>query len=214
LALAAKLANPRFVVFDSQNNPYWSDVDSYRVRSVNISTDIISTVVGTGRPGVPTLGDSSRPASDQSISAVRGLAVDRRTNTLYFSDTNNHQVLRLGEDGALHRVAGTGAPGFEPANSAADASPLYNPFGLVFDEAVGVLYVCDTENNVVRYVYPATNTIGQFAGLWERGPVSLDDCVWQFASASLTLHCAHVQCTHRIQEPERTASPAMAAAQR
>lgn len=163
-AMAAKLANPRFIVFDSANNPYWSDVDAFRVRAVDLATGIIRSVIGTGMPGRPTLGNPSVPPSAQATSAVRGLAIDTRSNTLYVSDTSNHQVLRIADDGALQRVAGTGAPGYEATNTVANASPLYSPFGLALDEATGLLYVCDTENNLVRYVDTATNTMGPYAG--------------------------------------------------
>jgi hypothetical protein len=44
--MAAKLANPRFIVFDSANTPYGSDVDAFRVHAVDLATGIIRSVIG------------------------------------------------------------------------------------------------------------------------------------------------------------------------
>ncbi len=47
-ATAATLNNPHDVALDSYNNLYISDRNNYRVRKVDVSTGVITTVVGTG----------------------------------------------------------------------------------------------------------------------------------------------------------------------
>lgn len=64
-------------------------------------------------------------------------------------------------------MAGTGAKGYSGDGGAAIAAQLNNPFGMVRGPD-GALYICDTDNHVIRRVAP-DGTISTVAGNGQRG---------------------------------------------
>src|SRR5882724_588626 len=86
----------------------------------------IATVAGS-----PSVGDGYA-ATNAVLTTVQGLALDTAGN-LYISDTDAHRVRRLGTDGIIRTIAGTGVPGFSGDGGPADQAQLRNPYGLTFD---------------------------------------------------------------------------------
>ena len=65
----------------------------------------VETVAGSSNPG------DGGPAVAAQIGVIQGLAVDRFGN-LYLSDTDNHRVRKVGSNGVITNLAGTGTAGF------------------------------------------------------------------------------------------------------
>ena len=83
--------------------------------------------------------------------------------TLYISDTNAHQILRVGVDGSPQVIAGIGGPGgFGGDGGPATAARLHFPMGIAFD-ADGNLYIADQNNHRARKISP-DGIITTFAG--------------------------------------------------
>jgi DNA-binding CsgD family transcriptional regulator/sugar lactone lactonase YvrE len=111
----------------------------------------ITTFAGTGTAG--NAGDGG-PAAQAQLNMPQGLAVDSVGN-VYIADTLNNRVRRVGADGMITTVAGTGEP------------MLNFPTGLAigFDDT---LFIADTGNNVIRQLGP-DGAIQTVAGTGEAG---------------------------------------------
>jgi hypothetical protein len=68
---------------------------------------VITTFAGTD---APFTGDG-QPALNAGLRLITGIAVDQAGN-VYFNDPDNHVVFRVGSDGIIHMIAGTGVCGF------------------------------------------------------------------------------------------------------
>jgi sugar lactone lactonase YvrE len=88
LATAARLNVPLGLAFDAAGNLFIADAVNSRVRRVNGTTLIITTVAGTGVSGFS--GDGGK-AVDARFNVPSGLAVDAAGN-LYVADTQNRRI--------------------------------------------------------------------------------------------------------------------------
>jgi sugar lactone lactonase YvrE len=139
---------------------------------------IITTVVGTGEAGFS--GDGSS-AMEARINAAEGL-VFAEGDSFFFADTGNHRVRKVGPDGVVTTVAGTGEPGFSGDGGPATSAQLNNPSsGLALDEE-GNLFVADFFNSRIRRI-ATDGTITTVAG---GDPPELGDG-GQATAATLTL---------------------------
>jgi uncharacterized protein YjiK len=146
LATSASLTMPCGVAADSVGNLYIADTYCNRIRRVG-TDGMITTVAGTGHGGYN--GDH-RPATSADLAAPCGVAVDDAGN-LYIADASNDRVRRVGTDGMITTVAGTGHGGYNGDHRPATSAELGAPSGVALDDA-GNLYIADTENNRVRRV--------------------------------------------------------------
>ncbi len=161
-ATAAQLDHPTSVAVDTAGNVYVADSENHSIRRIGLG-GTIETIAGTGVAG--DSGDGG-PATEARLSFPFGVAVDANGN-VYVADTVNHRVRRIGTDGTIKTVAGTGAAGYAGDDGAATAAQLDQPAGLAVD-AAGNVYVADWGNHRVRWLGTG-GTIGTFAGTGERG---------------------------------------------
>ncbi len=105
---------------------------------------IIQTVAGSDNSGDGGL------ALSAALSQPEGIAVDRSGN-VYFADAADNRVRKIGADGSIQTVAGTGMAGFAGDGGPASAAMLNQPYGLALDKA-GNLYIADLGNARVRKV--------------------------------------------------------------
>jgi sugar lactone lactonase YvrE len=140
------LDRPYGIAVDNTGALYVADHNNHRVRK--ITTDgRISTVAGTGVAGFE--GDDG-PAVSAQLNHPREVAVDSAGN-LYIADADNHRVRKVGVDGMISTVVGTGTADFSGDDGPAIAAQLNRPFGVAVD-STGVLYVTDVDNHRVRKV--------------------------------------------------------------
>ena len=161
-ASASTLTSPRGCAFDDQGNIYIADTIDNRIRKVDRSTGLITTVAGTGSPGWS--GDNM-PADQAQLNAPQAVAVDR-DGTIYISDTGNQRIRRV-KDGVITTVAGTGSEGYTGDGGLATQAELDVPLGLALDSHDN-LYVADSGNDRVREV-DARGHITTVAGNGTRG---------------------------------------------
>lgn len=147
-ALAADLSRPQSVVVDAQGNVYFSDSDNHEIRRVD-SQGTITSFAGTGAVGYT--GDGG-PASAATMADPNGLVLDALGN-LYFVDDELNLVRRVGRDGIITTVAGTGEMGFSGDGGPASAAQLSTPSDLIFD-AGGNLYIADQGSHRIRMLRP------------------------------------------------------------
>lgn len=132
-----------------------------RPSSARSSSFFITTVVGTGSAATTGTGGMGTAAS---INEPRGIWIGS-TGVLYFAEYGSHCVRTLviatnlvsnsvGVCGSTGDYSGDGGP--------PTAAKLSNPLSVLVNTASGVLYVCDTGNNRVRYV--SASIIRNYAG--------------------------------------------------
>ncbi|MBL8194767.1 MAG: hypothetical protein JNM06_13305, partial [Blastocatellia bacterium] len=128
------------IIADSVNN---------RIRKINLSTNIITTIAGDGSPS--------------NLNAPSGLAVAQSGNVL-ISDTGNNRIQRLDlTTNAITTIVGNGRAGFQGDGALAINASLNSPFGLTVDGNDN-LFIADTTNNRIRRVDASTNIISTIAG--------------------------------------------------
>jgi hypothetical protein len=144
-ATDAQLNGPAGVVMDSAEALYVSDLFNHRVRKVT-PDGVITTVAGTGVAGFS--GDGG-PATAAQLNTLVRIALDS-ADALYIADRSNHRVRKIGQDGVITTVAGTGIAGFSGDGGPATDAQLDTPLGVAVDSA-GTLYIAD-HNERVRQV--------------------------------------------------------------
>jgi uncharacterized protein (TIGR03437 family) len=110
--------------------------------------------------GSANLGDGG-PATAAQFGTIKGIALDPFGN-LFISDTDHHRIRKVGPNGTVTTVAGTGTAGFSGDGGPAVAAQLNLPYGIASDLA-GYLYIADLGNSRVRRVAP-DGTISTVAG--------------------------------------------------
>jgi NHL repeat-containing protein len=142
---------PQALTVDRAGNLYVADDVQRRV--VRIGADgvirVVAGIVPQGQNGIRFSGDEG-PADQAELFFPYGLAVDAEGN-LFLSDTANHRVRKVGLDGIIHTVAGTGTPGYSGDDGPALQAHLYQPWGLAIDRE-GRLLIADAGNHCIRRV--------------------------------------------------------------
>ena len=147
-ATSAELSNPDGVAVDAQGHLFIADQGNNRIREVNLSTGIITTVAGNGTAG--STGDGAA-ATAAELNAPQGLAVDSHGN-LFIADVENQKIREVNaSSGNISTVAGNGTFGSTGDGSAATAAEVSFPLGVAVD-AKGDLFIADHGNDSIREV--------------------------------------------------------------
>lgn len=158
-ATDAQLLVPDAVCIDTFGNVFFADGLNYRVRKVNVSTGIITTIAGNGTAG--NIGNGV-PATNARIRTPTGMCIDRFGN-IYISDLDNNNIRRISSDGIIKTIAGSGISGYWGDNGPATNARFNSPGDVAID-TFGNLFICDGYNNAVRKVDGVTGIITTIAG--------------------------------------------------
>ena len=159
-ATSAQFEEASAVAVDGAGTIYAVDYHNFRIRKVDATTGIITTVAGNGTGGY---GGDGGPATSAEISAAEGIAVDGAGN-LYIVDTYNQRIRKVDAvTGIITTVAGNGTAGYSGDDGPATSAEIWNPRGVAVDSA-GNLYIGDSGTSRVRKVDAATGIITTVAG--------------------------------------------------
>lgn len=147
LAIRAQLYTPDGVAVDSTGNLYIADTNNHRVRKVDVSTGVITTVAGTGGAGFS--GDGG-PATLAQLYYPEAITVDS-SGHFFIGDRGNNRVRMVNERGVISTVAGNGTATWRGEGTPAYATTLNQPRGVAAD-VHGNIYVADVSNHRVRKV--------------------------------------------------------------
>jgi DNA-binding beta-propeller fold protein YncE len=135
---------PRAITFDPEGNMYVVLRAGNAVYRIDAQTHERTRFAGTGEKGYS--GDAGQALSAK-FNGPKGISC-APNGTIYVADTENHVIRRIGKDGIIQTVLGTGERGDGP-----DGDPLKcklsRPHG-VFVAPDGVVYIGDSESNKVR----------------------------------------------------------------
>lgn len=124
----------------------------------------IETIAGTGKPGFAGDGGPAIKAElDNPFGIVRG-----PDGALYYCEYTGQRIRRIGKDGIITTLAGTGQVGFSGDGGAALEGTFNKPHELRFD-AVGDLYIVDMVNHAVRKIDMKTGILTTIAGTGQPG---------------------------------------------
>jgi ABC-type branched-subunit amino acid transport system substrate-binding protein len=119
----------------------------------------VSTLAGDGHWGY-----RDGPGAQARFNGVDGIAVDSQGN-VYASERFGHRIRRIGSDGVVSTLAGTGVAGY--ADGPVLTAQFNLPKGLAVDDARNV-YVADTYNHRIRVIH-ADGVVSTLAGTGEAG---------------------------------------------
>ncbi len=161
-ATSAKINKVFSLVTDSSNNVYFTDTINNRIRRIDVSTNVITTVAGSSTSGSYS-GDGGM-ATSATLYYPQGLGFDSTGMHLYISDTYN-QVVRCVtlSTSIITTIAGTGSTGFSGDGGPATSGMLRFLGGLTVDSSDNVI-ITDTVNDRVRKIDTATGIITTIAG--------------------------------------------------
>ncbi len=163
-ATSAELDEPYAIALDANGNIYIADFDNQRVREVNHSSGLISTVAGTGVRGY---NGNNIAATSAELNFPNGVAVDS-SGDVFVADENNLVREVSATTHLFTIVAGTGTGDYNGDGIPATSADLYLPGPLAVD-AAGNLFILDGENQRIREVSAATGLISTVAGTGDSG---------------------------------------------
>lgn len=142
-ALSTRFSGPSDVLLDPSGNMVIVDRGNERIRRVNSTTQIVSTIAGG------YLGDGGKGTA-ANLSFPDGMGIDSKNN-IYIADTDNHRVRELSASGTITTLAGNGMTGYSGDGGAAASSMLDYPYAVAADPS-GNVFIADQEGFVIREV--------------------------------------------------------------
>jgi hypothetical protein len=138
------------------NSIYVADYWNRRIRRIDVTTQAVTTVAGSGQSAALPIGN----ARTQNLDRMTGTVYDPRNGDLYFA-TLYHRVLRYRADnGQIELYAGNGKgrfAGLMPAGARSGARTsvdIKRPSDMALDTGTGDLYVTTADNNGVWRLTP------------------------------------------------------------
>jgi sugar lactone lactonase YvrE len=147
------------LALDSGANIYFADGDNNRIRRIDISTRIITTVAGTG--AAVDSGDGGL-AVNAGVSRPTGITVGAEGD-LYFSSGWSRVRKLTAKSGAIETIAGKFTTSFNGDNGPAVDALFWDPIPSVVTRR-GDLYIADYENSRIRMVPASTGIVTTVAG--------------------------------------------------
>jgi hypothetical protein len=142
------------IAADASGNLYIAERLGQRIRKLNLRTNAIVPLAGTGTAGFS--GDGG-PGTSAQVHNPAHLVVDAGGN-VYFADSMNNRIRKIdGRTGIITTVVG-GAQGVSGDGGPATSAQLNNPQGVAVDSA-GNLFIADTGNDRIRKVSAASGII-------------------------------------------------------
>jgi sugar lactone lactonase YvrE len=147
------------IALDAAGNIYFADADNNRIRRVDISTRIITTVAGTG--AAMDSGDGGLAVS-AGVSRPTGITVDA-SGDLYFSSSWSRVRKLTANSGIIETVVGQFTTGFKGDNGPAVDALFWDPIPSVVNRN-GDIYIADYENSRIRMVTASTGIVTTSVG--------------------------------------------------
>jgi DNA-binding beta-propeller fold protein YncE len=158
LAADAEFSTPIQIALDpAGKHLFIADIDNKRIRRIDLDTQVVTTVAGTGKGGVPHDGAI---AVESPLTDPRAV-VPTADGGFYILERNGN-ALRLVDVAGKIRTLVTGT--------------LNGPKHACLDRD-GSVIIADAENNVIRRFDPKSNALTRIAGSGKKGASLTDDAL-------------------------------------
>jgi len=157
-AISASINHAVNIAFDADGQMLFAAWHNSQVKRVDLTTGLLSNVVGTG---LRSFGGDGGPAAQALIDLPSSVVVDSDGNII-FSDQANFRLRMVKPDNMIETLCGIGTRGYSgdggPCALAELNSPIGQaaaPAGRIAIDANNNIFIADTGNNVIRKVsYP------------------------------------------------------------
>ena len=158
-AKQATLNAPQGVRFDLNGNLMIADGANNRVRRIDRTTGIITTIAGTGTTATtPPSNSSPKAATSTNIGNPFGLAIDKMGNLYMACGAQSSVLMVMASNGKIipgtsliYTIAGTGTRGFSGDGGPGPQAKLYQARGVFIGDDQAI-YIGDQNNFSVRKV--------------------------------------------------------------
>jgi trimeric autotransporter adhesin len=151
------------VTIDSKGNTYVAVPAANQIFKID-TTSNLTVYAGLGWPTEYPQHLDGLKATQASLNNPTGVAADNVGN-LYIADTTDYLIRKVGPNGDIHTVAGSGHQCQVSTDSCGDNTPakgtqvlMSSPLGVATD-AAGNIYIADTKDNRIRVVNPQAQSI-------------------------------------------------------
>jgi sugar lactone lactonase YvrE len=144
----AAFFHPEHLAFDSKGDLYICDNSNNRIRKIDMTTGIITTVFGTGMPA--SNGDGG-PATEAGTLMPDALCFDVHDN-MYVGEKYGYRVRKVsGEDGIVTTLVGNGVPGWGEEGLHGSETHCNSVEAGIWADPDGTVFWCDCSGRVRRY---------------------------------------------------------------
>jgi sugar lactone lactonase YvrE len=162
------LNHPTDLTFDNDGRVVVAAWHNHKIRRLDPGSGMEEVLSGAG----PGFTGDGMPALGALLNQPKSVVVSRNTGAIYLVDTKNFRVRRIDSDGVITTVVGSGTAGFSGDGGPPAAAQLTfqmasdnpEPGGALAIDDQDRLYIADTENQRIRRVDFAANTIETVAG--------------------------------------------------
>ncbi len=155
---------------DSSGNIYIADTFNHRIRKVDATNGIITTVAGNGTADY--IGDGG-PATDASLNSPNDVTVDSGGN-IFIADNDNYVIRKVeATSGIITTVAGNGTLGDSGDGDLATLAQLGHLGGVAFDSS-GNMYIADYSSSKIRKV-DTSGIITTLANVYMPNSIAIDN---------------------------------------
>ncbi|MDW7695126.1 cadherin domain-containing protein [Flammeovirgaceae bacterium SG7u.111] len=156
IGLAAKFRNLGGVAHF--NGAYYiADTGNHLIRKMSASGEI-TTFAGSSQGYLDGMGTAAK------FNSPSGIAIDG-TGNLYVTDSDNHRIRKITQNGEVTTFAGSGNADFEDGTGT--KASFNSPKGICFD-LNNNLYIADYQNNMIRMV-TSSGEVSRYAGTTSGG---------------------------------------------
>lgn len=165
LARDCQLRQPHSIQFDPCGHLFICDIGNHVLRRVDMSSGVIQTVGGTGKPG-PTLDGGQLEGNP--LNGPRSLDFDMQGH-LWLGTREGNQLFEILPEpgtvhpGTIHLRAGTGKKGIGSRRVTGLQGTLNGPKGVTIDKE-GHVWLADTESHSILRYDPKLKTLERIAG--------------------------------------------------
>ena len=155
---------PHEVRADSAGNLFIADTRNHTIRHVDKVSGIVTTLAGSGQPGMS--GDGAR-GSEIEFNQPHSVVLDGKGGLLV-ADTGNHRICRIDlATGVMKTISGTGEKQLPSDGGSSLHSTLAGPRSLAVDK--DYIWIALREGNSIWRIQRQTKTIHHVAGTGKKG---------------------------------------------
>ena len=209
-ASLARLNEPTGVALDSGGNVFVSEVGSSRVRRIDASSGLITSVAGRGPalPFQPRFAGDGGPATLAQLQAPWGLALDG-AGALFIADRLNNRLRRVDPlSGVITTVAGREGFPFHCGDGAlAVNADVDSPSGLVFRGKTGTLLLSSAGSNMEPGPFTSRHRVRAIVNMESSGTPSFGSSASRSPSSLRTPAVTVTPCVRDPRRPTRCVEP-------